>query len=51
MLPELKKVAVLSKILTSKLTAKRPLGRPRRRWKGIIRKKIKEKSCQSEELG
>ena len=30
------------KILTGKLTGKRPLGRPRRRWKGNIRSSLKE---------
>ena len=30
-----------SKILTSKSTGKRPLDRPRRRWKDDIRKELK----------
>ena len=30
------------KILTSKLTGKRPLGRPRRRWEDNIRMDLKE---------
>ena len=30
------------KILTGKLTGKRPLGRPRRRWEDIIRKDLEE---------
>ena len=30
------------KILTDKPTGKRPIGRPRRRWKGNITKNLKE---------
>ena len=33
---------MLSKILTSNPTGKRPLGRPRRRWEDNIRMNLKE---------
>ena len=39
------------KILTGKPTGKRPLGRPRRRWKDYVRMDIKEIGNQYEELG
>ena len=40
MLPEWRKVGVLSKNVTGKPTGKRPLGRPRRRWEDNVRMKI-----------
>ena len=39
------------KILTGKPTGKRPLGRPRRRWKGNIRMDLEEVRYQCGELG
>ena len=39
------------KIITTKPTAKRPLGRPRRRWENNIRIDLKEMGINYEELG
>ena len=42
MLPEWRKVGVLSKFLTGKPKGNRPLGKPRRRWEINIRMNLEE---------